>query len=350
MTVAVEAGITVRAGLPGEDARRDAYVRAHPRGTFFHLAGWRRMVESVYGHEPLDVYAWRGEQLVGVLPLMLCRGVFGGRHLVSMPYAVYGGPLVDDAEVASRLVEEGRRLTRELSASYLELRCFDDPALDLVRTDLYCTFVQELPPEPAGVLARMPKKARAEARKARDKHKLELSCGHWYLEDLQRMFLLNKRQLGSPGLPAAHFQGLVDQFERDVYVHLVRQGDKPLAAVMSFAYDKTLIAYYAGTQPGADRAYSASNFLYMALQEWAVERGFRVFDFCRSRRDSGAFEFKKHQGFEPRPLYYLYHLERGKPPAFTPSNPRTKVLRTAWSNLPLWAARGLSNRLARFLP
>jgi len=351
VTVATGADIAVRAGLPAEDARRDAYVRAHPRGTFFHLAGWRRMVESVYGHEPLDVYAWRDDRLVGVLPLMLCRGLLGGRRLVSMPYAVYGGPLGDDADVERRLVEEGRRLTRELSTSYLELRCLEDPGFDLVQTNLYCTFMQELPADRAGVLARMPKKARAEARKARDKHNLELSTGHWYLDDLQRMFLVNKRQLGSPGLPAAHFRGILEQFERDVFVHLVRLGDKPLAAVMSFAYDKTLIAYYAGTQPGADRAYSASNFMYMALQEWAVERGFRVFDFCRSRRDSGAFEFKRHQGFEPRPLNYLYHLERGaKPPAFTPSNPRTKVLRTAWSHLPEWLARSLSDHLARFLP
>ena len=76
----------------------------------------------------------------------------------------------------------------------------------------------------------------------------------------------------------------------------------------------TLIAYYAGTQPGADRTVSASNFMYMALQEWAVERGFRRFDFCRSRVGSGAFDFKRHQGFEPTQLHYCYHLARSRHP------------------------------------
>ena len=91
--------------------------------------------------------------------------------------------------------------------------------------------------------------------------------------------------------------------------------------------------------------------MYMALQEWAVERGFRHFDFGRSRKDSGAFKFKTNQGFEGRPLYYRYHLVRDRGlPSFNPSNPRTAVLRNAWSRMPIWAVRPLSDRLARYLP
>ncbi|HEX6885243.1 MAG TPA: FemAB family XrtA/PEP-CTERM system-associated protein [Planctomycetota bacterium] len=341
----------VRAGLAGDDPQRDAYVRAHPRGTFFHLSGWRRMVERVHGHEPLELLAFEGERLVGVLPLMLCRAPFLRARLVSMPYATYGGPLGDDAAVEARLVGRARELAEELRVAYLELRCIEDAGLGLVPNTLYSTFVRDLPADPADVLARMPKKARAEARKAREKHGLELASGHWYLDDLRRMFLLNKHELGSPGLPRAHFQALLELFERSTWVHLVRQGTRPRAAVMSFAFGKTLIAYYAGTEPGADRAVSASNFMYMALQEWAVERGFERFDFCRSRADSGAFEFKRHQGFEPTPLHYGYHfVRRKKLPSFTPSNPRTGVLRAAWSRLPLWMARALTERLPRYLP
>jgi FemAB-related protein (PEP-CTERM system-associated) len=343
--------LVLRAGLSSEDAKRDAYVRAHARGTFFHLSGWRRVIERVHGHDALDLFAWRGERLVGVLPLMLCRGPLGGRQLISMPYATYGGPLGDEPAIVAALVERARRMAEELGAGHLELRCIEDCGLDLVPSSLYCTFFRALPDDPAHVLARMPKKARAEARKAREKHQLELSSGHWYLDDLQRMFLLNKRQLGSPALPPAHFRAILEQFERAVFVHLVRQGATPLAAVMSFAYGDTLVAYYAGVQPGADRTVSASNFMYLALQEWAVSRGFLRFDFCRSRVDSGAFEFKRHQGFEPTPLHYRYHLVRRRGlPSFTPSNPRTAVLRSAWSHLPIWLARALSARLARYLP
>ena len=120
---------------------------------------------------------------------------------------------------------------------------------------------------------------------------------------------------------------------------------------MTFAYGDTLLAYYSGTGEGVDRDYSASNFMYMALQEWAVERGFKHFDFGRSRRDSGAMSFKKRQGFEAVDLPYRYMLVRSKElPNFTPSNPKLKPLLDTWKRMPLWMVQRLSTSLARYLP
>ena len=332
------------------DAVRDAFVKRHAEATFFHLSAWRRFVERAYGHESQELAAWRDGELVGLLPLMLCPGPLGGRKLVSVPYGVYGGPLGVDAAVERRLIDEACRLAERLRVRYLELRCVRDPGTDLAATALYWTFLRELPEDPAEVLAGMPKKARAEARKARAHHGLELGEGEWYLDDLCRLYLSNKHALGSPAFPPEHFTALLEEFEGQVFVHVVRQRRTPVAAVLSFGFRDTLIAYYAGTVPGADRSCSASNFMYMALQEWAVARGFRVFDFCRSRADSGAFRFKRHQGFEPTQLHYRFHLVRARrTPSFTPSNPRTALLRRSWTRLPLWAARRLSGSLARYL-
>jgi hypothetical protein len=90
--------------------------------------------------------------------------------------------------------------------------------------------------------------------------------------------------------------------------------------------------------------------MYLALQEWAVDRGFKRFDFCRSRIGSGAFEFKRHQGFEARRLHYEFDLVRQRRLLnFTPSNPRTAYLRNCWSRLPIWMARRMSEFLPRYL-
>lgn len=323
---------------------------AHPDATFFHLSGWRRFVQRVYGNTAQELYAWRGDELVGVLPMMLAPRLAGRKRLVSVPFGVYGGPVGASPEIVMLLIEEAERLAERLRVSFLELRCLHDPGVELPGSELYATFIRELPEDPAQVLARMPKKSRAEARKAREKHGLELGQGNWYVDDLHRLFLANKHQLGSPGLPHRHFTGLLEGFGKDVTIHLVRHGSDPLAAVMSFRFRDTLIAYYSGTAPGADRSFSASNFMFMALQEWAVRSGLRFFDFCRSRCDSGAYQFKRHQGFEPLPLQYRFHLVRARSlPAFTPSNPRTAVLRNTWARLPLSMARRLSGMLARYL-
>lgn len=352
-------GVSAKGAPTGElDAARDALVRAHPEGSFFHLAGWERVVHQLFGHRVENLTAWRGDELVGFLPLMACRGLTGKRNLLSVPYAVYGGPLGDSPETEAALMTAAGERGRQLGVGRVELRTRHAPrweglptAPGLVPSDLYVTFEKELPDEVEGVLAEMPKKARAEARKARKKHGLELSHGVWFVDDLYRLFLRNKRQLGSPGMPASLFYKMVAEFGTDCEVHLVRRGKEALAAVMTFAYGDTLLAYYSGTAEGADRAYSASNFMYMALQEWAVAQGFKRFDFGRSRRDSGAMDFKRRQGFEAVDLEYRYLMVRASElPSFTPSNPRTAVLRNTWSKLPMWAVRRMSGRLARFLP
>jgi FemAB-related protein (PEP-CTERM system-associated) len=268
-----------------------------------------------------------------------------------MPFGVYGGPCAESPEVSRALVLAAMRAAEAENLGRLELRCIEAPDIELAPLDLYATFVQDLPEDPAGALASMPKKSRAEARKARERHGLQLAEGIWYLDDLVRLYQLNKRSLGSPGLPHGMFHHLRKEFGDRVRVHLVQKGSEPLAAVMSFLWRDTVMAYYSGTAPGADRAYSASNFMYMALREWSIEHGFRRFDFGRSRKDAGAFKFKVHQGFEPRPLQYRVHLVRDHAlPSFNPSNPRTKVLQDAWRRMPLSLSRRLGRTLSRYLP
>ena len=352
--------VEVRPGEAAWDEERDAFVHAHPRGTLFHDSRWRRVVNRVFGHESRDLIAMRGGRIVGLLPMMRVPSLPSGTNLVSMPYGVYGGPLGEDVGVERALVDRAVDEARRLGVGRLELRS-REPLREALgsneqdrgrfaHSDLYSTFVRELPERPEDVLTKMPKKARAEARKARQRHGLELGEGVWYVEDLYRMFLENKRQLGSPALPARLFRELTSYFGDQAFVHLVRRGREPLAAVLSFAFEGTLIAYYSGTERGADRAFSASNFMYMALQEWAVERGFTAFDFCRSRGDSGAYQFKVHQGFEPTPLDYAYLFVRKRElPQLTPSNPKTRVLREVWSRMPRSAVELLSPALSRYL-
>ena len=307
-------------------------------------------------HRQRDLIALRGDEVAGVLPLIECKGLRGGRSLISVPYAVYGGPVAADDEVRGALLTGAEELARSTGVGRLELRCREDIGLEWPASALYATFEKELPDKVEDVLAGMPKKARAEARKARTKHGLELDEGLWYLPDLVRLFHRNKHSLGSPSLPVSFFQALIDENNLpgrspEVFVHLVRRGAEPLAAVMSFAYEGSLCAYYSGTGEGVDRSYSASNFMYLALQEWCVERGYTHFDFGRSRKDSGAFSFKERQGFEAVDLHYRFLLVKDKaPPSLNPSNPKTKILQDTWRRLPEWMTRQLSKRLCRYLP
>jgi FemAB-related protein (PEP-CTERM system-associated) len=315
------------------------------------LAPWRRAVVKTFGHEPRDLLAWRGSTIAGVLPLVKCRGPLGRAHLISVPYGVYGGPIGDSHEIETALCRAAIEIAERESVGRLELRCFADPGLDLLPSSLYATFVHDLPSDPAEVMKRMPKRARAEVRKSIEKHNLELSRGPWYLRDMVSLFHSSKQHLGSPGLPGKWFESLLGELGERAAVHLARRGKQPIAATMSFVHKDTFLFYYIGTTADGNREYNVTNYLCTKLQEESIERGLTRFDLGRSRVDTGAFSFKVHQGFQPTPLAYRYKLVCSKSlPSFTPSNPRTKLLRETWTKLPPWLATRLSDRLARYLP
>src|SRR5689334_9222950 len=76
---------------PGEEEQWDQYVNASPSATFFHLTGWKRIVENVLGRRCFYLAARRGSQISGVLPISQVRSRLFGDCLVSLPLAVYGG-------------------------------------------------------------------------------------------------------------------------------------------------------------------------------------------------------------------------------------------------------------------
>lgn len=346
-------GLLVRYSSQEEDSLRDSYVRAHEQSTVFHLSSWAAAVESAFQAERRDLIATDGDQIVGVLPLSKCKRALGGSNWISAPWGVYGGPIADRQEVAQALVDAAVERAREADARRLDLRCLEDPGLPgLVQSDLYVTFRKALPSNVEEVKRTFPRTERKYLRHAVERHGLSVEEGHGYLSDLHRLFLTSKRSLGSPGLPEAWWSALQSQRGLDYVLHAARRGQEVLAVTLTFLHKKEAAMYYVGTTPDANLKYHATTFLIAKCMEWSVENGYELFDLGRSRRDSGACAFKINQGFEPTPLNYRHALlsADAKVPSFTPSNPKTALLRKTWSRLPLWACGSLSTRLATFLP
>ena len=98
--------------------------------------------------------------------------------------------------------------------------------------------------------------------------------------------------------------------------------------------------------------YGLNQYMYLQLMRWAVEHGFRRFDFGRSRIDNrGAYDFKRHCGFDPRPLEYQIYTAPGRSaPNLSPGAARWALARRCWSRLPLQFTRPVGGWLARSFP
>src|SRR5690606_20770518 len=108
-----------------------------------------------------------GSRVRGVLPLVHVRSPIFGRSLVSTGFAVYGGILADNAQIATKLASEAAALGRRLGVDHVELRS-GEPALEdwTPKSGLYATFVRELPRDEQDNLKAIPRKKRADVRKS----------------------------------------------------------------------------------------------------------------------------------------------------------------------------------------
>ena len=68
--------------------------------------------------------------------------------------------------------------------------------------------------------------------------------------------------------------------------------------------------YYGAADPTA-LGTGVSHFMYWELMRRSAARGFRRFDFGRSKLGSGSWAFKHHWKMRERPLPYRYVPLRG---------------------------------------
>ena len=315
-----------------------------PKATFFHRAGWQRVIEGVFRHRTHYLMAKTDGRITCVLPLAHVNSLLFGNALTSLPFAVYGGVVADDEASAVALESEAEALARELGVQHLELRHMERRHPDWPEQDLYVTFRKEiLPDEEANMLA-IPRKQRAMVRKG-IKNGLVAKID----ENVDRFFAVyadNVHRHGTPALPKRYFEALRQEFGADCEVLTVETADgKPVSSVLTFYFRDEVLPYYAGDDVAA-RDLAANDFKYWELMRRACARGLKVFDYGRSKQGTGPYAFKKNWGFEPTPLHYEYRLlKRDTVPQNNPNNAKYQVMIKTWRKLPL----GFANWLGPFV-
>ena len=110
-----------------------------------------------------------------------------------------------------------------------------------------------------------------------------------------------------------------------------------------------MLPYYAGSLYEY-RNLAPNDFMYWQLMKYGCENGYKVFDFGRSKVDTGSFNFKRHWGFEPKPLSYQYHLIKiNELPDLSPANPKYRKKIELWRKLPLAVTKIIGPPIAKYL-
>lgn len=338
--------VTIRELDPEREAAWDRYVSERPDGTFFHLSPWRHVIERAFRHCAHYLLAEQDGSIAGVLPLVHLKSRLFGNRLISVPFCVYGGPLASDDESFQRLVDHAIDLMKRLDAELIEFRMRGAAIADwAARSGLYATFRKAISDDEEKNLKAIPRKERAEVRKAIARgltSRIDRDA-----ERFHRIYGLSVRNLGTPVFSRRYFRLLADCFRDCCDVLTVLDGETPLAAVLSFYFRDEVLPYYGGGTRRA-RECAAHDFMYWELMRHAAARGARLFDFGRSKLGTGSFAFKKNWGFAPEPLDYQYRLRAGSTiPDYNPLNPKYRLLIAAWKKLPLPVANLIGPPIVR---
>lgn len=349
LSAAADSSVVVRALELGEEEKWDRFVTASPTGTFFHLIGWKAVVETVLRRKCFYLAAYRGSQISGVLPISRVRSPIFGDCLASLPLAVYGGICADNRESYFSLLEAGRELADGLSVKYLELRNRTEAfPTGLPGRDLYVTFTQDLSAGPEKLLHALPRDTRYAVRKAQ-------KAGLEWTEDLSlkefyEIYARSVHRLGTPVFSRDLFPRLQSEFPKQVRVFGVRKGKTAIAGVLCFYFQDQVLPYYAGALPEYYKD-APNNFMYWSLIAQSSKEGFRSFDFGRSKRGTGSFQFKSSWSMQMTELPYRYHLAGAKEvPHLSPIDKKFQLPVAMWKRLPFSWTKIIGPRLIRWIP
>lgn len=328
----------------------EQFVRLHPDGTFFHQLGWLRVMQKTYGYKPYYFCAKRGQQITGIAPFFLVSNWITGRSLISLPFAVYGGICAADRESEQALLAHFEQLAAVLKVGHLELR---DRA-GLLREGYhqnarYATFTLPLTADTEALHQQFPKDIRYMLRRAA-KAGLRAQRGFDQLDRFYELMTVNLRRLGTPAFPKELFENLIREYPNQIDLTVVYSGATPIAGGMSFFFREWMQPYYIGSTDAA-KTVAGNHFLWWELIKLAAERGLTTFDFGRSKKNSGNYDFKKKWNLRIESLNYQIRLvERKSAPDFSPMNPKLEFATNLWKKMPLGLTQRIGPRLVRWFP
>ncbi|MGN6516068.1 MAG: FemAB family XrtA/PEP-CTERM system-associated protein [Rhizomicrobium sp.] len=330
----------------GAEGAWDDFVKKAPGGTFFHLSSWRGVLEEAFGHRTYYLFTEVDGSINGVLPLTQVKSLLFGNTLISNAFCVEGGILAENAQTAEVLRRGCVNLARKLNVDGVELRSanWDDP--EWVRKEgLYVSFRRPITTDEDANLKAIPRKQRAMVRKG-------ISLGltseiDFGVDRLHHIYAQSVHHLGTPVFPKKYFRMLKSAFRDDCDIVTVVHNGEAVASVLNFYFRDQVLPYYGGGTLAA-RQLAANDFMYWEVMRRAAERGYRIFDFGRSKTDTGAFHFKKNWGFEPQPLTYEFlPVARQEIPDVNPLNPKYQMMISMWRRLPLAATKVLGPMIVR---
>ncbi len=353
--------LSVEIASDSDGERWNAFVRTAGPDHYGHLWEWRKIISSVFGHEPYYFIAEEEGEVSGVLPLFLVKSRLFGSSLISVPYLNSGGILAAN-DIAFRLLLERAAQKKKQKVGYVEFRAREpdtryrvEAAFPLAVRTHKVAMRMSLPASEEELMNGFDKKLRSQIRRpvkdgvtctviSGSSTGKEAALNHFY-----EVFAENMRDLGTPVYPKKLWETLFEQLPENSRCIVAYHESAPVAAAVTVGFGGSVEISWASSLRRFNHL-SANMLLYFESMKAAIQDRYRVFDFGRSTRDSGTFKFKAQWGAEPKTLHWYYIAAPGDVPDINPSSRKFTVVVSIWRRLPLSITKTVGPWLTKSLP
>lgn len=330
----------------------DQYVKNHPRGSFYHLAGWQTIFEEIFNHKTFFLYAVDDhENICGVLPAVLLKNIIGQKFLVSLPFMSYSGLLTDSAEAEHKLVKKAKAIGEKYSVRYIELRQTQPVAgMDVTKEGYLCPMLKLNRNDDKVWMGSLNAKVRNQVRQS-FRRGITVASGDHYLDDFYRIFARTMHRLGTPVHGKSLFLKMKEIFKEDMIFMVAKFEKQVVAAMILLNFDQRILSNPWAASMFEYRDLRPNNGMYWEAIKYGCGNGFQYFDFGRSSLKAGTYKFKRQWGPEQKPLYYQYVLTDGaSAPQMDEADNKYEKIIHIWQQLPYGFTKTCGPQVVKYLP
>jgi FemAB-related protein (PEP-CTERM system-associated) len=303
----------------------------------YHHIGWKRVVEDAYGHYAPYLIARTGGRVTGILPLVAVRSRLFGASLTSLPFVDHAGVAAVDDASRDALVAKAVETARELRVRYLELRQSVPLSPELETATHKVLMTLPLPGDADAMWSSLSSERRNRVRRAQKAGLTVEVAGAARLPQFYDIWTRNMRDLGSPPHSQDFFASVMRHFAQNAVILLVQHEQTYIGAALGLFWKDTFSVPWVSSLREHFQLYP-NNALYWDAIRFAIGKQIKTFDFGRSTRGSGTYEFKQRWGARENALNWQFVAIRGTAPVPTEESSRRLAVRL-WKRLPLAVTR-----------
>jgi FemAB-related protein (PEP-CTERM system-associated) len=228
------------------------------------------------------------------------------------------------------------------------LRCTQRFDFDVEPSTEKVNLVLPLPDNPDRLWRGLDAKVRNQVRKAERSGLILEFGGSDGLDGFYGCFAANMRDLGSPVHSRRFFETIFASFGTDARTVLVRHGRMVVGGLVALNFKDRLVVPWASALRQY-RALCPNMLMYWGALRRGCEEGFACFEFGRSTRGSGTYDFKRQWGAVEESLFWYTIALRGRASALSSDEGRRAIFARLWRRLPLPVSQWVGPRLRRYL-